>query len=387
MKLRSILLCAAALSLPWPAVAAVPGKDAAPIQNITVKPGDTFPSIANTYLKDARKWNEVVKLNGLPPDAIAMPGMVLKVPVNLIKEQYRAAKLLSYVNEVILRKSGAADWAGVAAKMDLFKGDTLRTRAEARADVEFYTKEVLNLYPNSMVTLRPPNKDADVDLQAGSIYGRGAKVITPSAKILPRTKDTEFDAKVKEDLTTQVQVRKGRVGVEAKGKTVEVAEGFATTVKFDMPPAQPLKLPPMAEFAEGGGPRLGAGKVPQMKIDGGVISLNQAAPKAGTGGGAAAPDISKNIETGDVNDKNINTAEIAKMISVANPVQSYHLQVSQTQNFAAPLLDKNYDAFDTINLGDLLPPGVYWMRVAYIDLLGFKGKFNAPRQIIVGRKQ
>lgn len=386
MKLRSLTLCAAALLLSLPAGAAVPGKDAVPVQNIIVKPGDTFPSIANTYLKDARKWNEVVKLNSLPPDAIAMPGMVLKVPVNLIKEQYRAAKLLFYVNEVILRKTGAADWGGVAAQMDLFKGDTLRTRAEARADVQFYTSEVLNLYPNSMVTLRPPNKDADVDLQAGAIFGRGAKVITPSAKILPRTKDTEYDAKVKEDLTTQVQVRKGRVGVVAKGKTVEVEEGFATTVKFDMPPAQPMKLPPMAEFAEGGGPKLGAGKVPQMKVDGDVISLNQSAPKAGTGG-AAVPDLNKNIETGDVNDKNINATEIAKMISVANPVQSYHLQVSQTQNFAAPVLDKNYDAFDTINLAELLPPGAYWMRVAYIDLLGFEGKFNAPRQITVGRKR
>lgn len=386
MKLGSLFLCAAALLLPLRAAAAVPGKDAAPVQNIVVKPGDTFPSIADTYLKDAKKWNEVVKLNSLPPDAIAMPGMVLKVPVSLIKEQYRAAKLLFYVNEVILRKTGAADWGGVAAQMDLFKGDTLRTRAEARADVQFYTKEVLNLYPNSMVTLRPPGKDADVDLQAGSIFGRGAKVLTPSAKILPRTRDTEFDAKIKEDLTTQVQVRKGRVGVEAKGKTVEVPEGFATTVRFDMPPARPMKLPPMAEFAGGGGPKPGSGKVPQMKIAGGVLSLSQASPRAGTGG-AAAPDINRNIETGNVNDTNINAAEIAKMISVANPVQSYHLQIAQGQNFAAPVLDKTYDAFDTINLSDLLPPGAYWMRVAYIDLLGFEGKFNAPRQITLGKKQ
>ncbi len=384
MRFRTFFLCAAAVFLSWRAGAVVPETDA--IQNIVLKPGDTFPSIARTYLKDSKRWDEVVKLNKLPADSIAMPGMVLKVPVNLIKEQYRAAKLVFFVNEVILRKTGAADWGNVAAQMDLFKGDTLRTRSEARADVEFYTKEILNIYPNSMATLRPPNKNADVDLLAGSVYGRGARVITPSAKITPRTKDTEFDARIKEDLTTQVQVRKGRVGVESKGKTVEVAEGFATTVKFDMPPSQPLKLPPMAEFAEGSAPRLTAGRVPQMKIDGSVISLNQAVPKGGTGS-PAVPNMNTNIQTGDVNDKNINAAEIAKMISVANPVQSYHLQVAQNQNFSAPVLDKTYDAFDSINLGELLPPGAYWMRVAYVDLLGFEGKFNAPRQIVVGRRQ
>ncbi|OGS61875.1 MAG: hypothetical protein A3J79_00690 [Elusimicrobia bacterium RIFOXYB2_FULL_62_6] len=109
-------------------------------------------------------------------------------------------------------------------------------------------------------------------------------------------------------------------------------------------------------------------------------------PKGGTGS-PAVPNMNTNIQTGDVNDKNINAAEIAKMISVANPVQSYHLQVAQNQNFSAPVLDKTYDAFDSINLGELLPPGAYWMRVAYVDLLGFEGKFNAPRQIVVGRRQ
>ncbi|MBI4803433.1 MAG: LysM peptidoglycan-binding domain-containing protein [Elusimicrobia bacterium] len=385
MKLKPILVCVTAFFLAGRARAQESGK-AEEFQNIVVKPGDTLWSIANTYLKDPKRWNELLKYNTLPAadPSIALPGMALKVPVNLIKEQYRAARLLSFVNEVLLRKSGAADWKNVAAQMDLYKNDTLRTRADARAEVRFYTKEILNLYPNSVVILRPPNKNADVELQAGEIYGKGAKVITPSARILPRTRDTEYDARIKEDLTTQVQVRKGRVGVESKGKTVEVKEGFATTVKFDMPPSQPMKLPPMAEFAQGSGPRLAGGSGPQMKLDGNVISLKQTIPGAAAKA-PPAPDLAKNLKTGDLNDQSIGAGKI--MITAANPVQSYHLQVAQNQNFAAPILDKTYDAFDVINLNELLPPGIYWMRVSYVDLLGFEGKFNPPRQIAVGRRQ
>ena len=87
----------------------------------------------------------------------------------------------------------------------------------------------------------------------------------------------------------------------------------------------------------------------------------------------------------DLNDKALDTAEIVKMLSVGNPVQSYHLQVSKDQTFATTVLDRTYDAFDKIDLNDTLPAGNYYMRVALIDLLGFEGKFSAPRPVKVGR--
>jgi len=379
-----MFLCAAAFFLTWRARAEGAGK-AEEMQNIVVKPGDTLWSIANTYLKNPKRWNELLKYNTLPAadPSIALPGMALKVPAKLIKEQYRAAKLVSFVNEVLLRKSGAADWKNVAAQMDLFKNDTLRTRTDARAEVRFYTKEILNLYPNSVVILRPPDKNADVELMAGGMRGLRAKVITATnVRITPKTRDTEFDARMKADMTTQVQVHKGRVGVEAQGKTVEVLEGFASVIKLDMTPSQPIPLPPMADFEKGSGPALAKASGPRMKLDDNIISLKQTIPKAAVRA-PAAPALNKNIKTGDMNDQSIDAGKI--MITVANPVQSYHLQLARNQNFADLVLDKTYDAFDTINLNELLPPGAYWLRVSYVDLLGFEGKFNAPRQITIGR--
>jgi hypothetical protein len=364
------------------------------LQTVVVRPGDTLWSISNTYLKDPTRWNEILKYNKLPSSdpSIALPGMALKVPVRLIKEQYRAAKLVYFVNEVLFRRTGASDWAGVEMKMDLFKNDTLRTRVSARADVKFYTGEILNLYPNSIAVLRPPDKkNVDVELKAGEMRGLRSRVVTASARITPKTKDTEFGAKVKEDLTTMVQVYKGKADVEAQGKTVEVAEGFATEVKMDMPPEKPVKLPPLPELDQSQ-TALASGNTPKLSAEGGVISLNmKKLPKAQapvtTAAAPKAGDLTRGMpEAGNADDKGIDANEIVKMISVATPVQSYHLQVCRDQSFTTLALDRNYDAFDNIDLKSLLPPGKYYMRVSLVDLLGFEGKFSAPRQITVGKE-
>jgi len=362
------------------------------LQNIVVRPGDTLWSISNTYLKDPTKWNELLKYNKLPVSdpSLALPGMALRVPTILIKEQYRAAVLIYYVNEVLYRRSGSADWKAVAAKMNLFKSDTLRTTVDARADVRFYTGEVLNLYPNSIAVLRPPNKQADVELLAGEMRGLRSRVITVSARITPKTKDTEFGAKIKDDLTTLVQVYQGRAEVEAQGKVINVPAGFASEIKLDMPPSEPVQLPPLPEFEKAGVPGLaGAGQGPQLKMEGGFISLKTVKPvKTGrqTAQGADVPDLTAGApKAADLNDKNIKIDDLAKMVSVVNPVQGYHVQIAADQNFLKLIIDKRYDAFDRIDLNELLAPGVYWLRVSYIDLLGFEGKYNAPRQVTLGK--
>ena len=357
------------------------------LQTIIVRPGDTLWSISNTYLKDPKRWNELLKHNRLPSSdpSIALPGMALKVPVSLLKEQYRAAKLVYFLNEVLLRPSGVSDWKNVSASMDLFKADTLRTRAGARADVKFYTGEILNLYPNSIAVLRPPgDKDTDVRLMAGEMRGLRSRVVTASARITPKTKDTEFGAKIKDDLTTLVQVYKGKADVEAGGKTVEVLEGFASEVRMDMPPSNPVKLPKLPDFDASRTQLASGGKTPQLTTSGGVVSLNMGKPVKQPAGADLPKADPGGAKVPDLNDKALDAAEIVKLISVGNPVQSYHLQVSRDQTFATTVLDKNYDSFEDINLNNLLQPGNYYMRVALIDLLGFEGKFSAPRPVKVG---
>ncbi len=382
--MKKVLVCLLMLLRPGA------GYAAEELQTIVVKPGDTLWSISNTYLKDPKKWNVILKYNRLPSSdpSIALPGMPLRVPTTLLKEEYRAAKLVYSLNEVLFRRTGVTDWQGVNMKMDLFKNDTLRTMADARADVKFYTGEILNLFPNSIAVLRPPGKkNVDVELLAGELRGVRSRVITASARITPKTKDTEFGAKLKDDLTTLVQVTKGKVDVEAQGKTVEVLEGFASEVKMDMPPSQPVKLPPLPQFDQGSATALAASGKAQFNSEGGVVSIANMKHLGKTGGPAAnlpKGELPKDMPKVDLNDKNIDTAEIVKMLSVGNPIQSYHLQVSKDQAFTTTVLNKEYDAFDKIDLNELLPPGNYFMRIALVDLLGFEGKFSAPRPLKVG---
>ncbi|MDP2864747.1 MAG: LysM peptidoglycan-binding domain-containing protein, partial [Elusimicrobiota bacterium] len=389
-----LLLCPGAAQAAEPAGAAPgPSGSAAELQTIVVKPGDTLWSISNTYLKDPKKWNVILKYNRLPSSdpSIALPGMALRVPTTLLKEEFRAAKLVYSLNEVLFRRTGVTDWQGVNTKMDLFKNDTLRTMAAARADVKFYTGEILNLFPNSIAVLRPPGKkNFDVELLAGELRSVKSRVITASARITPKTKDTEFGAKLKDDLTTLVQVTRGKVDVEAQGKTVEVLEGFASEIKMDMPPSQPVKLPPLPQFEQGSATTLTASGKAQFNNDGGIVSLANLKPMGKTAGPAVnlpKGELPKDIPAADISGKGIDTSEIVKMLSVGNPVQSYHLQVSKDQAFTTTVLNKEYDAFDKIDLNELLPPGNYFMRIALVDLLGFEGKFSAPRPLKVGGGQ
>ncbi|PIS46461.1 MAG: hypothetical protein COT17_08505 [Elusimicrobia bacterium CG08_land_8_20_14_0_20_51_18] len=368
------------------------------LQSITVKPGDTLWAISQKYLKDANKWDMILKYNNLPKNPYAaLPGMTLKIPVDLLKEEYRAARFTGLVNDVRVRKKNLSEWNKARVRDELYNGDTLRTNVNSKADIKFYTGQVLNLFANSMVVLRPPQKkDSDVQLLTGQIRSVNTRVITASARITPKTRDTEFGARVKEDLTTLVQVYKGAASVEAKGKTVEVKEGFASEIKIDMPPSASIKLPPAAQFADAGNPKLD--KTANLKLEGSVISLDAGKTvkktdvkvdlKTGKAPGVpdlkngSAPDTDK-VKPPDISKDIMDSRKVMETMDISKTISGYHVQVSRSREFSRVVFDRNYDIFTKVNLEEHLPGGNYWFRVAYIDLLGFEGKFSEPRQISV----
>lgn len=337
-------------------------------QNVVVKPGDTLWGISHSYLQDPSRWDEILKYNRLPTEdpTVALPGMTLRVPIRLIKTSLRAAHVVYQVNKVLYRRKETADWKGSKMEMEVFQGDTLRTLEESKARVMFLNKELLNLEQNSMAVIKPSNEDADVELKAGSVFAGRARIVTSTARITPRTRDTRYAATVEPDLTTRVEVFKGAAAVAAQGAQVVVPAGMQTNVAPGLAPEMPRALDNPADLE----------------------ARAQEFASAATVGGGAAPDPTVPPPQPEPEADADELRSDIQVLKVGEPIQGYHVQACALQDFKKIVFDKKYGTEDRFSAQDAgLKPGAYWWRVAAIDLLGTEGRYHAPHYYTVGVKR
>lgn len=351
---RSVLAAAwCVLAAAFPARAAQ-GPDLKPV---VVRPGDTLWSIAQSYLRDPRRWNVLLRHNKLPTNdpTVALPGMTLRVPVSELKDD--AASLVELMRKVLARRHDSPEWDPARKEQVLLDGDGLRTMERSWARVRFLSGHELSVDPVSMAILKAPKAaDHDLFLKRGGIHATVARVRTPSALIVPKSAETKYSARVLEDLSTRVQVYKGEADVKGAERVVRVSAGFMTDVPAAGDPGRPAPLPKLdlsldADIAAAGGDT------------GSVVRVRQGAPAPGDG------ELAAQIED----------------LSVGIPVAGYHIQIARDRGFSRVAFDRVYDAYDPLDLRQAsLPDGQYWVRVAVIDLLGERGRFSAPRPYRVG---
>ncbi|MCB4757402.1 MAG: LysM peptidoglycan-binding domain-containing protein [Elusimicrobia bacterium] len=332
-------------------------------QEITVEPGDTMWGIANKYLKDPHRWPDLVKYNKLPTSdpTLALPGTKIRVPILLIKEEYRNAQLVSVVPEVRYQRKGTLDWAEATMDMTLHYEDSLRTMTEGRARVRFPSNEIVQINENSYVVLRPEKILQEVELLQGNIRASRARVVLPHGTVVqPKMANSDYHARIKEDETELVFVYKGKVDVTAKGKTVTVKEGFGTQVPKEAPPINPLPLKSFAEFNPADMPKESPIRTNIDPAKGLVTIAPPTAPP-----------------------KETPASKGAKAVTDSQLFSNYRLQLATDDKFTRIILDKTQpfkSPFDYKR--QPIPDGSYYMRVAFIDPLGIQGKFSEPILII-----
>jgi len=326
-------------------------------QEIVVGPGETMWSIANKYLKDPKRWPEIGKYNNLPtPDpTLALPGMRIRVPMTLMKEEFRNAELTKMVPVVKYKRNGTDDWREAEAPMTLKYQDSLRTLKGAQAQVRFPTREVVLINENSYVVLKPEKILQEIQLLQGNVRASKAKIILPQGTVVkPQGENSDYQAKVRDDQTEVVFVYKGKVDVTAQGKTVTVQEGFGTHVAKAAPPSVPEPLKNFADFnpAEMNMPW----KDVIIKEPQGTVNIKPPAPiaeKPKTNG--AKPVISQSM------------------------LANYHMQLASDREFKNIVIEKTQSIGNGFDIRkESIPDGTYYMRVAFIDVLGVKGTYSEP---------
>ena len=254
--------------------------------------------------------------------------------------------------------------------MQLYRGDSLRTYESAQAKVQFVNARSLSLDPNSLVIIKPVARDYDVELKSGGVFVGHSRVVTASARITPKTSDTEYSAKVGNDLSTLVEVYKGAAAVDAQGKTVEVPAGMSAEVQLGMAPGVPKLIADLPTFEA---------RAADFK---GEITPGRARVNVGAGVSVAAQATAEDINAS--GDMNALGADM-KSLSIGQPVSGYHVQASRSRDFSSIVFDKSYSVDENFRLQDEnIPPGVYWWRVAIVDLLGAELPFSSPRLYSAG---
>ena len=327
---------------------------------VTVKKGDTLYKFADIYLRDPSRWPEIYKYNKelVKNPHLILPAMKIKVPVGLLKDEI--ADIIRIKNNVRTRKRGESEWERAVLHMRLFSEDGVRTLSDSLARIKFIKGEIIRLGENSLVILKPEEKEETVELLSGELRASEAKVLTASAVVEPQISPTlvkpDFKTKIKKDKTTLVSVYKGKVDLIAQGERVTIPEGFMSQAKLDYAPEKPIALPPPPDLGE----------------------AKEELAKAPT-----APELGKQ----EVLEEEINLEETLVGLDFSEKkrrlgIKYLHLQVASDPKFMDILEDKILKSIEEYQRSRL-PDGEYFWRVSYVYEDELESEYSPTRSFTV----
>jgi hypothetical protein len=153
--------------------------------------------------------------------------------------------------EVLVKKSGAAEWSPGKVDMKLEKGDIIKSSADSRLTVTFFDGSTIELEPNTEIEITELLKNDGNTIRLKQQIGQSISTIrkladtasryeieTPAAVVAVR--GSQMLLRVTQDGSTFVQNLEGHISVIAQGLEVAIPTGSACTVKPGEPPASPV---------------------------------------------------------------------------------------------------------------------------------------------------
>ncbi|MEP1471609.1 MAG: FecR domain-containing protein [Halieaceae bacterium] len=231
-----------------------------------VSEGDSLWDISQTYLGTATSWTKVQKLNQLPDPNWVKPGTRLRIPLAWITQNSVGAlvKALSG-NCSVIRSDGTEEELRPGDKLSL--GDRVQTFSESTVSVEFADRSVVTLDSNSelvldhlsaygatgMVDSRMRLLKGRLETKVTSANGPGSRFEIHTTAAISAVRGTKYRmAAVEGESSSRFEVTGGIVDVsnpEAKGKVI-LNRGFGSVVSKGQMPLPPQALLPAPDLVE-----------------------------------------------------------------------------------------------------------------------------------------
>jgi len=327
-----------------------------PVQQYTVKKGDSCASIAKRFYGDSRYADLLHEANNItgPQPHVLKEGRVLVIPPKPPSPAGPDAKLTSVYNRVEVQ---APDTRPGRVNDPLFRGNRVSTEAVSAASVTFRDETQVRLGERTLVVILGDMNSAasksgtETTLVTGNLRAWMAKsksassspppvaITTKSANV--RMEGTAGEAQVSADAkqTTRLAVYSGKSKITAARKTESVAAGFGSKAELGKPPEAPKPLPYPPVWTAGS---------PKVLID----------------RGAGAPSFVAEYSTPEGA-----SADRAR-------VASWHVQIARDTQFHQIVIDRVVNREVKRVEAPAPSPGRYFVRVSAINDDRFEGGFG-----------
>ena len=219
--------------------------------------GDTLYDISKKYLHHAGYWKKVQKLNHIRHPSELKGDMQLRIPLEWIKISTIAAKVVSIQGSVTLLWAKNSGNKPISVGTPIRLGDTIYTEANSNVVVEFANKNRIIIRENSHVTfdylsayagsgmvdsrVRLINGRLDSKIRPTKGSGSRFEIHTPSAITAVRGTEYRLNSK-QENMTSILEVTKGKVAISAQKKVHIIPQGYGSVVEKDKAPTAAKKL-------------------------------------------------------------------------------------------------------------------------------------------------